>query len=128
MMNLLNLIAGELTLDIAPEIGGSIARFRHGDQDLLRPAPPGADDAGAMASFPLVPFSNRVRGGQFECDGRTVTLSPNLPGDPSPLHGQGWRNAGSTRPDATSPLCPATGLVLRAGVRASHFHPVARIW
>ena len=93
MMNLLNLIAGELTLNIAPEIGGSIARFRHGDQDLLRPAPPGADDAGAMASFPLVPFSNRVRGGQFECDGRTVTLSPNLPGDPSPLHGQGWRNA-----------------------------------
>jgi aldose 1-epimerase len=93
MMNWLTLTSGDLTLDLAPEIGGSIARFGKGEQELMRPAPPGARDAGEMASFPLVPFSNRVRGGQFECDGRTVTLSPNLPGDPSPLHGQGWRNA-----------------------------------
>jgi aldose 1-epimerase len=93
MMNWLTLTAGDLTLDLAPEIGGSIARFRKGERELMRPAPPGARDAGDMACFPLVPFSNRVRGGQFECDGRVVTLSPNLPGDKSPLHGQGWRNA-----------------------------------
>ena len=93
MMNWLILAAGDLTLNLAPEIGGSIARFRKGEQELLRPAPPGARDAGEMASFPLVPFSNRVRGGRFNCDGRAVTLSPNLPGDKSPLHGQGWRNA-----------------------------------
>ena len=93
MMNWLILAAGDLTLNLAPEIGGSIARFRKGAQELLRPAPPGARDAGEMASFPLVPFSNRVRGGRFNCDGRAVTLSPNLPGDKSPLHGQGWRNA-----------------------------------
>ena len=93
MMNWLILAAGDLTLNLAPEIGGSIARFRKGAQELLRPAPPGARDAGEMASFPLVPFSNRVRGGRFNCDGRAVMLSPNLPGDKSPLHGQGWRNA-----------------------------------
>ncbi len=93
MMKWLILAAGDLTLNLAPEIGGSIARFRKGAQELLRPAPPGARDAGEMASFPLVPFSNRVRGGRFNCDGRAVTLSPNLPGDKSPLHGQGWRNA-----------------------------------
>ncbi|MEO7786630.1 MAG: aldose 1-epimerase [Sphingomicrobium sp.] len=93
MMNWLNLVSGELSLDIAPETGGSIARFRLGEQDLMRPAPPGASDAGEMASFPLVPFSNRIRNGRFTCDGREVVLSPNLPGDPSPLHGQGWRNA-----------------------------------
>ena len=93
MMNWLILAAGDLTLNLAPDIGGSIARFRKGEQELLRPAPPGARDAGEMASFPLVPFSNRVRGGRFNCDGRAVTLSPNLPGDKSPLHGQGWRNA-----------------------------------
>ncbi|MEO5640728.1 MAG: aldose 1-epimerase [Sphingomicrobium sp.] len=91
-MRWLNLIAGELTLDIAPETGGSIARFRRDTQDLMRPAPLGSTDAGEMANFPLVPFSNRIRGGRFTCDGRTVELSPNLPGDKSPLHGQGWRN------------------------------------
>ena len=85
--------AGSLRLDLAPEVGGSIARFGFGDQDLLRPAPDGANDAGEMASFPLVPFSNRIRGGRFLCDGREVVLAPNLPGDPSPLHGQGWRAA-----------------------------------
>lgn len=93
MMNWLNLVSGPLTLDIAPETGGSIARFRLADQDLLRPAAPGASDAGDMACFPLVPFSNRIRGGRFSCDGREVMLSPNLPGDKSPMHGQGWRNA-----------------------------------
>ncbi|MEG3154867.1 aldose 1-epimerase [Sphingomonas sp. RB1R13] len=91
MTSWLTLTAGDLVLDLAPDIGGSIARFRKGAQELLRPAPRQASDAGEMASFPLVPFSNRVRGGTFVCDGRTVTLAPNLPGDKSPLHGQGWR-------------------------------------
>ena len=91
MTSWLTLTAGDLVLDLAPDIGGSIARLRKGAQELLRPAPRQASDAGEMASFPLVPFSNRVRGGTFACDGRTVTLAPNLPGDKSPLHGQGWR-------------------------------------
>jgi aldose 1-epimerase len=103
MTNWLTLTAGDLVLDLAPEIGGSIARFRKGAQELLRPAPRQASDAGEMANFPLVPFSNRVRGGTFECDGRTVTLAPNLPGDKSPLHGQGWRAAWQVeQSDATS--------------------------
>lgn len=93
MKNWLGLAVGELELDLTPKIGGSIARFQRGDQELMRASPPGASDPGDMANFPLVPFSNRIRGGRFECDGRTVTLSPNLPGDKSPLHGQGWRNA-----------------------------------
>ncbi|MCA1654218.1 MAG: aldose 1-epimerase, partial [Sphingomonadales bacterium] len=93
MSGWLSLSTGDLAIDLAPEVGGSIARFRIGSQQLMRPAMEGSSDAGDMAYFPLVPFSNRIRGGRFECDGRTVTLSPNLPGDPSPLHGQGWRNA-----------------------------------
>lgn len=92
-MRWITLVSGELMLELAPDVGGSIARFRLGQQELMRPAPPGASDAGEMASFPLVPFSNRIRGGRFRCNGREVVLTPNLPGDPSPLHGQGWRNA-----------------------------------
>jgi aldose 1-epimerase len=33
---------------------------------------------------------NRIRGGLFSFRGREVRLTPNMPGDPSPLHGQGW--------------------------------------
>ena len=85
------LSAGTLSLELAPAIGGSIARFWRGDQELMRPAAIDAALAGDMASFPLVPFSNRIRGGRFACDGREITLAPNLDGDKSPLHGQGWR-------------------------------------
>lgn len=42
------------------------------------------------ASFPLVPYSNRIRGGVFRFRGRTIAIAPNMPGDPSPLHGHGW--------------------------------------
>lgn len=42
------------------------------------------------ASFPLVPYVNRIRGGRFPFRGREVRLAPNMAGDPSPLHGQGW--------------------------------------
>jgi aldose 1-epimerase len=44
-------------------------------------------------SFPLVPYVNRIRDGQFTFRGREVWIAPNMAGDPSPLHGQGWLNA-----------------------------------
>jgi aldose 1-epimerase len=43
-------------------------------------------------NFPLVPYVNRIRGGRFTFRGRAVSLAPNMAGDPSPLHGQGWLN------------------------------------
>ncbi len=89
-----SLEAGKLTVRLVPAIGGSIARFDHlsdrGQQPLLRPAAPGATSILAMASFPLVPFANRIRGGRFACDGKSIALAANLTGDASPLHGQGW--------------------------------------
>ena len=91
------LTAGALRVVLCPAVGGSIARFdllRDGRvEPLLRGTDARYDDALQAACFPLVPFVNRIRGGTFTCDGRTVRLTPNLPGDPSPLHGQGWRNA-----------------------------------
>jgi aldose 1-epimerase len=44
-------------------------------------------------NFPLVPYVNRIRGGSFSFRGRTVRIAPNMAGDPSPLHGDGWLNA-----------------------------------
>ena len=53
--------------------------------------------------FPLVPYVNRIRGGRFTFRGREVVLKPNMPGDPSPLHGQGWLNPWTVeRADETS--------------------------
>ena len=62
-------------------------------QPLLRRAGVAITDVLESSCFPLVPYVNRIRGGAFVCDGRPVFLSVNSPGDPSPMHGQGWRAA-----------------------------------
>ena len=92
----IRLSAGALQLSLRPGVGGSIEAFewldgsaalpilRRGDGPLLKVL-----DA---ASFPLVPYVNRIRGGTFAFRGREVRLAPNMSGDPSPLHGQGWLN------------------------------------
>ena len=82
--------AGDLALDLAPDLGGSIWRFDAGDLPVLRRTPEGSTSVLGTACFPLVPYVNRIRDGRFTCDGRTVSIAPNMSGDPSPLHGQGW--------------------------------------
>lgn len=93
-MSRIVLAAGALEAHVLPQAGGSIARFDWlapgGRVPLLRGTD--HDDAHALdgGCFPLVPFCNRIRGGRFTMAGRTVNLAPNMPPDPSPLHGQGW--------------------------------------
>ncbi|HYW16498.1 MAG TPA: aldose 1-epimerase [Allosphingosinicella sp.] len=89
---------GPLSLRLAPNIGGGIATFEccavsGGNVPIFRPWDGDAATATGLASFPLVPFVNRVRGGAFSFRGRRVTLARNMPPDPSPLHGQGWLHA-----------------------------------
>ena len=90
----LTLAQGSLELVLAPAVGGAIARFdciADGRRvPVLRPSPDPLGSVLEAASFPMVPFVNRIRGGSFEFRGRQVRLSPNMAGDPSPLHGQGW--------------------------------------
>ncbi|HYI41957.1 MAG TPA: aldose 1-epimerase [Allosphingosinicella sp.] len=89
---------GPLSLRLAPGVGGGIASFEccavSGENvTIFRPFDPAGKSPTSLASFPLVPFVNRVRGGAFTFRGRRVTLARNMPPDPSPLHGQGWLNA-----------------------------------
>lgn len=93
----LTLRAGALAVDLSPSVGGSISRFRRigpeGAVEILRGCNSCSKNVLEAASFPLIPFVNRVRGGQFRFRGRDVRLKPNMAGDPSPLHGQGWLGA-----------------------------------
>lgn len=89
----LTLSAGALSLELAPSLGGSIWRFDSGDRPILRAATDVTTSVLDTGCFPLVPYVNRIRGGRFVCDGRTVTIAPNALPDPSPLHGQGWQAA-----------------------------------
>jgi aldose 1-epimerase len=90
----LGLTAGRLRLELSPSIGGSISAFEWMDGEsgrpILRKCNSPLENVLDAASFPLVPYVNRIRGGRFSFRGREVRLEPNMAGDPSPLHGQGW--------------------------------------
>lgn len=91
---IISLSAGALRLDLSPCVGGSISSFSwHGSggpRPILRECHTPPEKILDAANFPLVPYVNRIRGGRFSFRGREVALRPNMAGDPSPLHGQGW--------------------------------------
>src|SRR3990170_6042304 len=88
------LSTGGLELSLNPSIGGSISALEwiEGDRrvPVLRKCNSCPENVLEAASFPLVPYVNRIRGGRFAFRGREVRLAPNMAGEPSPLHGQGW--------------------------------------
>jgi aldose 1-epimerase len=97
-MESLTLRQGALGVTLAPGLGGSITRFWRDASgtalDLLRPTPPDAlsrGEPGELSSFPLVPWSNRIRAGRFAFGGRSVALTPNLRGHA--IHGLGYRTS-----------------------------------
>ena len=88
--------AGQLRLTLSPSVGGAISAFEWTGEGtplpILRQCHTRVENVLDAACFPLVPYVNRIRGGCFSFRGREVRIEPNMPGDPSPLHGQGWLN------------------------------------
>ena len=89
----LHLAAGALGVDLVPRVGGSMAAFRHGMTDLLRPLSAADDVAGnglGVAMFPMVPYANRITGNVFDFQGRSYAFQPNNPPEKFNVHGTGW--------------------------------------
>lgn len=83
---------------IAPEAGGSIGRFfthaADGTVDWLRPADEAAwstDQARGMGTFPLVPWSNRMRDARTDFGGRPIRPVPDPRSAPHASHGLAWQ-------------------------------------
>jgi aldose 1-epimerase len=96
MAGILRLEAGLISLELAPEAGGSIAAFRRRSLPLMREMPGeavAARDARAAASYPLVPYSNRIAGGRFAFGGEDHALALNFGDHPHSIHGNGWQRA-----------------------------------
>ncbi len=92
-------MAGDLAVDLAPEIGGSVASFRmcrtDGIVNLMRPMSEEARvnrNASGAGMFPMVPFANRITGNYFDFEGRTYRFKPNVPGERFAIHGTGWQS------------------------------------
>ena len=91
MQNPLTLRCADLQCDIKPELGGSIAGLWLGGIQVLRSTP--AHDLHSVrqaASYPLVPFSNRVAHARLQWQGTDHPLVSNWPPLPHAIHGVGW--------------------------------------
>lgn len=97
----IGLSAGNLRIELSPRIGGAISAFEWtaggAVWPILRECHTPLENVLEASCFPLVPFVNRIRGGEFRFRDRTIRLRPNMPRDPSPLHGQGWLNPWETQ-------------------------------
>jgi aldose 1-epimerase len=83
------------TLSIDPALGGALLGWRWKSHEILRPMPEESRQAGLVehsASWPLVPWSNRIARGRFTWLGREYQL-PTSAQDPHAIHGIGWRRA-----------------------------------
>jgi aldose 1-epimerase len=90
----LTLASGGASVEIAPGVGGAIASFRWRGADILRPTPESAyagADVRQFASYPLVPFSNRVANAELREEARTHALARNFGDHPHTIHGVGWQ-------------------------------------
>jgi aldose 1-epimerase len=92
----LELRAGAARVVIAPEVGGSIASYDWNGTAILRPTAAAAlasGDVRGFASYPLVPFSNRIANATLHWRGAAHSLPRYLAGHPHAIHGNGWQRA-----------------------------------
>lgn len=92
---------GRQRLGLVPGFGGAAAAWLlhpQADPEQRHPDVPfhlwrpwfGDPDPFTLASFPLVPWSNRISGGGFEAQGRFHPLRANRAGEACAIHGEGW--------------------------------------
>lgn len=84
--------AGELRLALRSDLGGCLAGLWLGELPVLLSSEPGAlQSVRPCASYPLLPYSNRIGGCRFQWRGRNCTTLPNFGSSPHSLHGVGWQ-------------------------------------
>jgi aldose 1-epimerase len=89
---MIELKAGPLRCELAPELGGSIAGLWLDALPVLR-STPAAQLTGARLSacYPLVPFSNRIGQATLVWQGTQHPLIRNDGDEPHAIHGVGWQ-------------------------------------
>jgi aldose 1-epimerase len=96
----IELRSGRLAVDLVPAIGGSIAAFQFDGIDVMRRLSDADRRNGnvlGVASFPMIPFANRIGGNAFEFDGRRYTFEANNPPEIYHVHGTAWHRAWTAR-------------------------------
>lgn len=82
---------GAAKLALRPDIGGSIEGLWLGDLQIMRSVAPGTlANVKQSASYPFVPYSNRIANARLHWQGASYPLSPNFAPELHAIHGVGW--------------------------------------
>ena len=93
-MTSLALMNARLRCELSPALGGCIAGLWWDTQQVLRSTPAAAlQDVRVSASYPLVPYSNRIANRKLPWGGREYELPQNFAPEPHSIHGVGWERA-----------------------------------
>lgn len=114
----LSLQCQDLRCELLPALGGCVRGLWLGSQEVLRESPLAIQTAWNAASYPLVPYSNRVAYRTLVWQGHSYTLAPNYSAEPHTLHGVGWTAAWQV---LQSDACSATLQLQHAGDAAWPF-------
>lgn len=122
-MNILHLRHGDFYLGVAPQLGAALSYFYRLSEDrrddILRPASAAAlaqREVCGMASFPLLPFCNRIRDGRFDFEEQHYQLAANLAPSAHAIHGVGWQSAWTVQALATDAVRLVLDYVPEQGV------------
>jgi len=89
----LTLTQGLLRCDLLPAVGGSLGGLWYQGRGLLRALAPDFHSGLQTASYPLLPYSNRIGHCRLHWDGQDYLLPPNFAPEPHCIHGVGWQRA-----------------------------------
>jgi aldose 1-epimerase len=79
-------------LSLRPDLGGCIESALYDGQAVLRSTEPGQlAQVRQCASYPLIPFSNRLAHAQLQWNGTSHPLVKNFEGEAHSIHGIGWQ-------------------------------------
>ena len=91
MASSLTLSSQHVRCEIVPALGGCVAGLWFQDIPVWRSTPPAQlSRARLAASYPLVPFSNRVAHASLQWQGTSHPLIKNNGEEPHAIHGVGW--------------------------------------
>lgn len=77
---------------LLPGLGAAVASLTIDGQELLVPRTDDMPGPLGAGSFALVPYANRIKGGDFRFGGRTRELRLNHHPETNALHGVGWQS------------------------------------
>lgn len=92
MSDVICIASGNSVCTLLPKAGGSIGSWSVDGQDMLRAALDESDPL-KSASFPLLPYSNRIANARFDWAGGAVALHAHPIAAPHAIHGVGWLSA-----------------------------------